>query len=73
MAHLSVSVLGEFQASIDDVPISLFESEKVRALLAYLAVRLTIPTAAKRWLALCSRPQNKSHATFTPGFSSTCA
>jgi DNA-binding SARP family transcriptional activator len=38
MPHLAVSVLGEFQVSIDDVPISSFESDKVRALLVYLAV-----------------------------------
>src|SRR5512141_1034814 len=38
MAHLTLSVLGEFQVWIDDVPIQSFESDKVRALLAYLAV-----------------------------------
>ncbi len=38
MAHLTLSVLGELQVLIDGVPISLFESDKVRALLAYLAV-----------------------------------
>src|SRR5512135_3429866 len=38
MAHLAVSVLGELQVRIDDVPVSSFESDKVRALLAYLAV-----------------------------------
>ena len=38
MAHLTLSVLGEFQALIDGVPIASFESDKVRALLVYLAV-----------------------------------
>ena len=38
MAHLTVSVLGEMQVLIDDVPIQSFESDKVRALLAYLVV-----------------------------------
>jgi DNA-binding SARP family transcriptional activator/predicted ATPase len=38
MAHLTVSVLGELEVSIDDVPIQSFESDKVRALLAYLVV-----------------------------------
>src|SRR6266540_643748 len=38
MAHLTVNVLGELQVLIDDVAISSFKSEKVRALLAYLAV-----------------------------------
>src|SRR5512132_1627318 len=38
MAHLTLSVLGELQVLIDDIPVSAFESDKVRALLAYLAV-----------------------------------
>jgi predicted ATPase/DNA-binding SARP family transcriptional activator/uncharacterized protein HemY len=38
MACLSLRVLGELQVLKDDVPIQAFESDKVRALLAYLAV-----------------------------------
>src|SRR5512139_2241370 len=38
MAHLALNVLGEFQVLIDGVPISSFESDKVRALMVYLAV-----------------------------------
>ncbi len=38
MSHLSLSLLGPFQAKIDDEPVTGFESNKVRALLAYLAV-----------------------------------
>ncbi|RPI29294.1 MAG: hypothetical protein EHM70_15855 [Chloroflexota bacterium] len=38
MAHLALSVLGDMEIFIDDAPISSFESDKVRALLAYLAV-----------------------------------
>jgi DNA-binding SARP family transcriptional activator len=38
MAHLSLSLLGPFQASLDGEPVTTFESTKVRALLAYLAV-----------------------------------
>ena len=38
MAHLEVSVLGGLEVSIDDSPIQSFESDKVRALLAYLTV-----------------------------------
>ncbi|HZD09915.1 MAG TPA: BTAD domain-containing putative transcriptional regulator, partial [Candidatus Binatia bacterium] len=38
MAHLSLGVLGPLQVSIDDAPVTRLESEKVRALLAYLAV-----------------------------------
>ena len=38
MAHLSLSLLGPFQATLEGEPITGFESNKVRALLAYLAV-----------------------------------
>jgi DNA-binding SARP family transcriptional activator/predicted ATPase len=38
MAHLSIQVLGEFEVSNGDETISSFESDKVRALLAYLVV-----------------------------------
>ena len=38
MAHLSLSLLGPFQATLGKEPIAGFESNKVRALLAYLAV-----------------------------------
>jgi predicted ATPase/DNA-binding SARP family transcriptional activator len=38
MAHLALSVLGELEVLVDDVPVSSFESDKVRALLVYLAV-----------------------------------
>ena len=38
MAHLSLSLLGSFQATLDGRPLGGFESDKARALLAYLAV-----------------------------------
>jgi DNA-binding SARP family transcriptional activator len=38
MSHLSLSLLGTFRATLDDELITTFESDKVRALLAYLAV-----------------------------------
>ena len=38
MGRLSIRLMGSFQASIDAVPITNFESNKVRALLAYLVV-----------------------------------
>ena len=43
MAHLSLSVLGAFQAALDGEPVTAFESDKVRALLAYLAVESEHP------------------------------
>src|SRR4030066_92077 len=43
MAHLSLSMLGPFQATLDGRPVTGFESNKVRALLAYLAVEADRP------------------------------
>jgi DNA-binding SARP family transcriptional activator len=43
MARLSLSLLGSFQATLDGEPITGFESDKVRALLAYLAVEADRP------------------------------
>lgn len=50
MAHLSLSFLGPFQAALDGRLIKGFESNKVRALLAYLAVEADRPHA-REWLA----------------------
>jgi WD40 repeat protein/DNA-binding SARP family transcriptional activator len=38
MARLSICLLGPFEATLDGQPIASFESDKARALLAYLAV-----------------------------------
>src|SRR5512136_1189473 len=43
MARLSLSLLGSFQATLDGKPITGFESNRVRALLAYLAVEADRP------------------------------
>src|SRR5574342_608239 len=43
MAHLTVNVLGALQVLLDDVPVQSFESDKVRALLAYLVVEAHHP------------------------------
>ncbi len=43
MPHLSLSLLGPFQAALDGQPITDFKSNKVRALLAYLAVEADRP------------------------------
>src|SRR5512139_3728786 len=37
MTHLSISLLGGFEVTLDGEPVASFESNKVRALLAYLA------------------------------------
>ena len=43
MAQLSLSFLGPFQVTLDGQPVTRFESAKVRALLAYLAVEADRP------------------------------
>jgi DNA-binding SARP family transcriptional activator/predicted ATPase len=43
MAHLSLSLLGPFQATLDGQPVTDFKSNKVRATLAYLAVEADRP------------------------------
>ena len=43
MARLSLYLLGSFQALLDGGPITGFESDKVRALLAFLAVEADLP------------------------------
>ncbi len=43
MAHLSLSLLGPFQVTLDGEPVTGFKSNKVRALLAYLAVEADRP------------------------------
>lgn len=43
MSRLVLSLLGSFQAVLDGAPVTTFESDKVRALLAYLAVEHARP------------------------------
>jgi len=43
VARLSLSLLGTFQITLDEVPVKDFKSNKVRALLAYLAVEADRP------------------------------
>ena len=45
MGHLSLFLLGSFQATLEGQPITGFESHKVRALLAYLVVEAERPHA----------------------------
>ncbi|HOG48791.1 MAG TPA: BTAD domain-containing putative transcriptional regulator, partial [Anaerolineae bacterium] len=62
MAHLTLSLLGPFQALLDGEPISGFTSNKVRALLAYLAVEATRPHARRVLAALLWPDQPDSAA-----------
>lgn len=42
-AHLKLSLLGVYEAVLDGKPITRFKSDKVRALIAYLAVEADYP------------------------------
>lgn len=43
MAHLSMALMGPFEVALDGRPVTWFQSDKARALLAYLAVEAAIP------------------------------
>src|SRR3712207_892897 len=43
MARLTLTFLGSFQAALDVAPIARFQTDKVRALLAYLVVEADRP------------------------------
>lgn len=43
MAYLSVALLGPFEVAVDGNPVTWFQSDKARALLAYLAVEAAVP------------------------------
>jgi DNA-binding SARP family transcriptional activator len=45
MTHLAIALLGPFEAALDGKPITWFQSDKARALLAYLAVEAATPHA----------------------------
>src|SRR5512136_1682333 len=52
MPHLALHLLGPFQALLDGQPIAGFESNKVRALLAYLAVEADRPHSRDELIGL---------------------
>lgn len=43
MAYLSMALLGPFEVAVDGNPVTWFQSDKARALLAYLAVEAAVP------------------------------
>ncbi len=52
MARLSILLLGPLQVTLDGQPVTAFESDKVRALLAYLAVEADRPHRRERLAGL---------------------
>ncbi|MGD9318296.1 MAG: BTAD domain-containing putative transcriptional regulator, partial [Anaerolineae bacterium] len=53
MPRLSIHLLGSFQVNLDGEPVTGFESDKVRALLAYLAVEVGGPHRREKLAGLC--------------------
>lgn len=64
MGHLSLALLGPFQATLDGKVISNFESDKARALLAYLAVEANQPHRREKLAGLFwpERPEREARA-----------
>jgi DNA-binding SARP family transcriptional activator len=64
MARLFLYLLGPFQAALDGEPIIAFESNKVRALLAYLAVEADRPHSREKLAGLLwpERPDQNARA-----------
>ena len=52
MPRLALSLLGSFQVTVDEQPIVAFESDKARALLAFLAVESARPHSREKLAGL---------------------
>jgi WD40 repeat protein/DNA-binding SARP family transcriptional activator len=59
MTRISLFLFGGFEVTLDGIPITAFESNKVRALLAYLAVEAH-PEAGARWAHHGARPHERA-------------
>jgi predicted ATPase/DNA-binding SARP family transcriptional activator len=62
MAHLQVSLLGTFEVTLDGQPVTNFGYNKVRALLAYLAVESELPHHRETLAGLLWPEQPESNA-----------
>jgi DNA-binding SARP family transcriptional activator len=72
MAHLSLSLLGSLEVTMDGEPVTGFESNKVRALLAYLAVEADRPHRREALATLLwpNRPDRAARANLRRDLSS---
>src|SRR5689334_18191381 len=52
MTRLTLSLLGRFAVAVDDAPVAGFDTDKTRALLAYLAVEAAHPHSREALAAL---------------------
>ena len=75
MARLSISLLGTFQVLLYGQAVTGFESDKVRALLAYLALESDRPHRREALAGLLwpERPERTRAPQPEPGALSTCA
>ncbi|MFN2164843.1 MAG: BTAD domain-containing putative transcriptional regulator, partial [Anaerolineae bacterium] len=62
MPRLTLSLLGSFQATLDGEPITAFQSDKARALLAYLAVESDRPHTREKLAGLLWPESSESAA-----------
>ena len=71
MAHLSLALLGPLQVRLDGALVTAFESDKVRALLAYLVVEADRPhrRAALAGLLWPERPERAAHLSLNQALS----
>ena len=62
MPRLSIYLLGPLRVTLDGEPVTSFESDKVRALLAYLAVEAEAPQRRERLAGLLWPDQSEQSA-----------
>lgn len=62
MAHLAMALMGLFEVALDGQPVTWFQSDKVRALLAYLAVEAASSHARHKLAGLLWPEVPDSHA-----------
>jgi DNA-binding SARP family transcriptional activator/predicted ATPase len=62
MSHLMISLFGPLRVTLDGDPVTGFESDKVRALLAYLAVEVQVPHRREKLAGLLWPDQQESGA-----------
>jgi DNA-binding SARP family transcriptional activator/predicted ATPase len=62
MTRLSLKLLGSYRLTIDDLPIEALESDKARALLAYLALENGRPHPREKLVGIFWPEQDEEHA-----------
>lgn len=62
MAHLALALMGPFEVALDGKPVTWFQSDKARALLAYLAVEAASPHGRHALAGLLWPESTDAHA-----------